>query len=529
MFMLQALLADGPMFREDAPGMGLTFQHINGSVGRYDIPEEMGPGCAFLDYDNDGFLDVYLVQGNHLENPRPEITDRLYRNEGGKRFRDVTQSLGLTASGIGMGIAVADVNADGWRDLYVLNYGPNQLWLNRGGKQFERVACGVEDPRWSVSASFLDYDRDGDLDLFVVNYLDYRLERRKHCVNLRGQQEYCGPGSYPDGLDRLYRNDSGRFVEVTDLLGLHLGDGSGLGVVVLDVNGDDWPDVYVANDADPNNLWINKKGRRFVDDAMLLGCGVNAEGKAEAGMGIALGDLDRDGREEMILTHLGGETHTIYVPDRTGGFTDLTDRRHLGGPSRSSTGFGVGLLDVDNDGQMEVIVANGAVFTIDHLRNAGDPYPLHQPNQLFTYDNDRRFVDISDRAGSPLQQSDVSRGLALGDVDNDGDLDVLIANNRGPARLWRNLVGQEGDWIGFECRSGGVDVLGARLTLETDRGTRSAIVRTDGSYASSRDPRVLFGLGHAKPVDLVVHWPDGRTSRHEDLQSRRYHHLGPPQ
>jgi len=542
--LLGAQAGEGPIFVERASESGLGFVHFNGMTGAYYVPEEVGSGAALLDYDGDGDLDAYLVQGNALGNgqtiekalfpprhPLP-LTDRLYRNDGagpdGPSFTDVTATSGLKADGYGMGIAIGDVDNDGDLDIYVTNWGPNQLWRNNGDGTFSDVTAraGVGDPRWSTSAAFLDYDRDGRQDLFVANYLLYSHQNHKSCHTTDGRREYCGPKSYADAPDRLYRNlGDGRFEDVTRAAGLSAAFGSGLGVLTADLNGDGWIDLYVANDADPNQLWLNRGDGRFVDDALLAGCALNADGAAEAGMGVHAEDVDVDGDEDLILTHLTGETHTLYINQGGGVFEDRTTAWGLAKPSLEATGFGTGFLDYDNDGLLDLIAVNGTVMSIEALRQAGDPYPLHQPNQLFRNDGHGGFEEVSSRAGAGLLLSEVSRGAALGDVDNDGDTDILISNNNGPARLLLNRVGNRNAWLGIHLVDpAGHTLCGARVSLEREGlPTLWRTARRDGSYLSASDPRLLFGLGnHAKVMRIIVFWPGGEKESWPGPKANQY-------
>ena len=511
-----------PVLTDQAASMGLQFNHFNGMVGALHIVETMGAGCALLDYDNDGDLDVYLVQGNLLGDgatikdsvfppPGPlPLRDRLFRNDLGSdeqgnpkpKFVDVTETSGIAALGYGMGVAVSDFDRDGWLDLYITNFGPNQLWRNNGDGTFSDVTqrSGSDDSRWSVSAAFVDYDLDGWQDLYIANYIDFTYKNHKVCPTKYGTDDYCGPSAYQDSPDRLLRNTGdGRFEDVTLAAGIQGQFGAGLGVVAADFDGDHWPDVYVANDADHNLLWMNKRDGSFRNDALLAGCAVNADGAPEASMGVDSEDFDGDGDLDLFMTHLTGETHTLYVNDGSAFFEDGSQGAGLGMAStKKATGFGTGWFDYDNDGRLDLLVVNGNVFSIESLRRAKDPYPLHQPNQLFWNRGGGAFIEVSDRAGPAFRHSEVSRGAAFGDVDNDGDVDVLITNNNGPVRLLMNGSGNRNSWLGINLKAGskGKPVEGATLCL-VGQGNEPPIcrrVRRAASYASSNDVRVVFGL-----------------------------------
>ncbi|MFQ5351061.1 MAG: CRTAC1 family protein, partial [Thermoanaerobaculia bacterium] len=462
-----------------------------------------------------------------------------YRNEleiaadGSRRLRftDVTAESGIVADGYGMGVAVGDYDNDGWPDLYVTTWGsPNQLWRNNGDLTFSQVtaAAGVGETRWSIAAVFCDYDRDGWLDLFVANYLDYTYSVHKECNNDLGMRDYCGPASYKPLPDVLYRNrGDGTFEEVSRVLGHSNKTGSGMGVVSGDFDRNGWLDLYVANDELPNHLWMNAGDGTFRDEALMAGAAVNAQGDAEAGMGVDAGDIDGDGDEDLFVVHLDQETNTLYLTVGGGIFEDRTNETRLGPPSWALTGFGAGFLDYDNDGRLDLFVANGAVQALRDLLLAGDPYPLHQKNQLYRNLGDGRFAETSASAGSVFQLSEVSRGAAFGDLDNDGDTDVVVHNNGAAARLLINQIGQSRDWLGLEIQTGegrGRAALGAWVeAVLADGTTLGRRVRTEGSYASAHDPRVLFGLGgSAKPDRIRVTWPDGPTEEWPPPPTGRY-------
>jgi hypothetical protein len=538
----------GELFVERAEAVGLDFVHFNGMSGEYYFCENVGPGAALLDYDGDGDLDAYLVQGAMLgpgrteadafvppEGPRP-ARDRLFRNDlaetGELRFTDVTDAAGIMSTGYGMGVAAGDYDGDGRIDLYVTNFGPNALLRNRGDGTFEDVtaAAGTDDDRWSTSAAWLDYDGDGRLDLFVANYVDFSYANHKPCFSETSARDYCGPLSYRPVPDRLFRNrGDGTFEDATAAARLAGEYGAGLGVVCTDLDGDGRLDIYVANDGHPNQLWINAGDGTFRNDALLAGCALNEDGRAEASMGVDAADFDGDGDEDLFMTHLTDETNTLYLNDGTGLFEDHSNETGLGVASRPFTGFGTAWIDYDNDGWLDLLIANGAVKTIMALARAGDPYPLHQTNQLFRNLGNGRFDEVTDRAGAVFMLSEVSRGAAFGDVDDDGDTDVLVMNNCGRARLLINEVGNRRRWIGLDLRGpdGGPAAIGAEIEVVRADGTvRRRRVRVAASYCSSNDPRVIVGLGDEPSVDAVrVRWPDGRTERWTDIAVDAYTEL----
>ncbi len=430
-----------------------------------------------------------------------------------------------------MGVAAGDVDNDGWVDLYVTNVGPNQMLRNRGDGTFADVTAtsGTDVPGWSASAAFLDYDRDGWLDLYVVNYVDFTVASHKPCRWLTGAPDYCGPQSYRPQNDRLFRNrGDGTFEDVSGRAGILARTASGLGVISGDWNGDGWPDLYVANDGMRNFLWVNQRDGTFEDEALAAGCALNAEGRAEAGMGVVSGDFDADGDEDLLVTHLALESNTLYRNDGRGSFDDRSSAAGVAMASWAYTGFGNAWLDYDGDGWLDLLAVNGAVKIIPDLATAGDPYPIHMPNQLFRNVGGERLEEISRAAGELFELSEVSRGVAVGDLDNDGDLDVVITNNSGPARLLVNQVGNKRPWLGLRlvARERPRDALGAWVHVLRQQGPQLwRRVRTDGSYLSAGDPRLTIGLGDAPRVSGVeVRWPGGRSEVFE-VEPGRYQTL----
>lgn len=540
-------VAQVPIFEEAAIDTGLEFTHFNGMSGELYFVEMAGSGVALLDFDNDGDLDVYLVQGHMLgpnktladyplQSPHaPPFRDRLFRNElvetGKLRFTDVTEASGMDARGYGMGVATGDIDNDGCVDLYVTNWGSNQLWRNRCDGTFEDItrAAGVNDDRWSIAASFADYDADGWLDLYVGNYVNFTLGNHKPCALPTGAQDYCGPLAYPAEPGRLFHNREDRtFQDVSASSGIAGRPGTALGAAAADYDGDGDVDLYVANDQMVNFLWLNHGDGRFEEGAALAGVAVNAAGLPEASMGVAAQDYDDDGDPDLFLTHLNGETNTLYVNDGGGVFADRTLASGLGPASFPLTTFGTAWIDYDNDGRLDLLVASGEVKIIEEQRRAGDPHPLKQINQLF-HNIGGRFEDVTARAGDAFDLVEVSRGAAFGDIDNDGDVDAVVTNNGGPTRLMLNRMGDRSKWLGLRLLDPRWkrDALGAVASLElVDGRTLARRAQTDGSYASASDPRVLFGLGEdGAPKTVRVRWPDGMVETFGPLASDRYHVL----
>jgi hypothetical protein len=517
-----------PLFVESSAQTGLSFTHVSGASGEYFMPEQMGAGVALFDFDTDGDLDVFLVQSGTLKGPSTE-TSRLFRNDltvaangsRSQKFVDVTDRAGVTGRTYGMGAMTGDYDNDGDLDLLVTGFGPEILYRNNGNSTFTDVTkeAGVSDALWSASAAFVDYDRDGDLDLFVTNYLDFTIAGNRRCNDSVGARDYCSPKTYKPVPDKLYRNDGkGRFTDVSEASGIARADGNGLGVTTGDYNGDGWLDLYVANDANANQLWINQKNGTFKDEGLLSGSAVNAAGNPEGSMGIASGDFDRDGDEDLFVTNLVGETFVLYANDGRGAFDDVRARVGLAAPTAGYTGFGADWFDFDNDGWLDLFIANGAVNIIEAQR--GQKWPFKMKNRLFRNTGKNRFEDASGAGGPEFERADIGRGAAFGDIDNDGDIDVVATHNNGPVRLLVNQAGSRQHWVRIALQqkvgqAGGVRGFGANVGVErAGQPTMWRRVRTDGSYLSASDPNVHYGLGSsAAPVSVVVQWPDGTRER----------------
>lgn len=517
-------------FSERAEEAGLDFVHVNGASGRFFYPEILAPGVGLFDYDNDGDLDVYLVQGRTLgtsdkTSPSADaaLKGRLYRNDlsinaGGSRqlrFTDVTDASGIRADQYGLGVAAADVDNDGWIDLLLTNFGTNQLLRNNGDGTFTDVSkqSGIEDRsgRFAVSAAFLDYDRDGWLDLYVANNANYSLQNETGCPNMAGARDYCPPQIYGGQPDRLYRNQGrGRFADVskTALVGGKFGPA--LGLATADYNGDGWIDIYVANDGEENLLWINQRDGTFRETALLAGAALTAEGIAEASMGVDAGDFDNDGDEDLFMTELTGQGSNLYANDGSGNFRDVSAHSALGRLSVPYTGWGTAWFDFDNDGWLDLLTVNGTIIAVNDA--VPQSFPYHQRKVLFRNLRDGRFEDVTSQAGDVFKLSESGRGAAFGDIDNDGDVDVLVGNDGGRVRLLVNNLGSRNHWIGLRLvgKETGRDMLGARVAVSRNGATIWRRTRSDGSYGSANDPRVLAGLGSSVvPPTIKVRWPGG--------------------
>lgn len=524
----------GEWFVERARESGIDFVHFNGMTGKFYQPEIMSAGVGLFDYDNDGDLDVYLVQGRTLGGGTPLIApppgpldDRLYRNDlvvnpDGSRtlhFTDVTSTSGIHARGYGMGVATGDIDNDGWVDLYLTGFGRNQLFHNNGNGSFTdvSVASGTDDPRsWGVSASFFDFDRDGLLDLFVGNYLNYTLQTHTPCFGPSGAPDYCRPEVYGAQPNRLYHNaGGGRFTDVTIASGVAQAFGPALGAVSADFDRDGWPDLFVTNDEQENQLWMNRHDGTFVNTALAAGAALGASGERKANMGTDAGDFDGDGDDDLFATELVSQGTSLWVNDGTGGFEELGARHGIRGPSLPFTGFGAAWFDFDNDGWLDLLTVNGDVNqNVKTLGRTDDPFPLGQRKQLFR-NLGGRFEDVSSKGGRVFELVDVGRGAAFGDLDNDGDTDVVVTNGAGPARVLVNQLGSRSHWVGLRLldTSAKRDMLGTRVDIIRSNGSvLSRRARADGSYASANDPRVLAGLGASSDAPRVkVYWPDGQS------------------
>jgi hypothetical protein len=521
---------------ESLPDTGLEFVHFNGMFGALYFPEMFPPGVGVLDYDNDGDLDVYAVQSGMLvEGKSPSeagipptalpLKGRLFRNDlevhadGTRtlRFVDVTEASGILADRYGMGVAAGDVDNDGCVDIYLTHFGPNQLFRNNCDGTFTDVSrqSGTDDPGWGVSASFVDYDRDGWLDLYVGNYVVYDTKNDQPCKVLTGKRDYCTPSVYQPQPDKLYRNrGDGTFADVS---GSALGTapfGPALGVSTADFNNDGWLDIYVANDMRENLLWMNQRNGTFRNVGLISGSALSADGKAEASMGVDAGDFDGDGDEDLFMTHLPTEGNNLYVNDGSGTFDDRSSASGLGPMSLGYSGFGTAWVDVDNDGWLDLLAVNGSISAIEGQEG---PFPYAERKLLFRNLGDGRFADVTAEAGPAFQVPEVSRGAAFGDIDNDGDTDVVIGNLNGPVRILLNTIGNRHHRVCLRLVGARTprDMLGARVEVLRE-GSPPLVrrVRSDGSYASVNDPRVLVGLGaSADPPAVRVRWPDGRTEQ----------------
>lgn len=501
-----------PWFDEQAAERGLVFEHRSGHRSEFLMPEVMGSGAALFDMDGDSDLDVYLVQSGDLIDPSSgQPPNLLFRNNGEGRFEDVTAGSGADDRGYGMGVTAGDYDLDGDVDLYVTNVGRNTLLRNEGGGRFsdQTVASGTGHPGWSTSAVFFDYDRDGDPDLYVANYLHWSRSTENDCHGPVGEPTYCGPRSYKaPAMDVLYRNEGdGTFSDVTDATGIAAGFGNGLGVVAADFDRDGWLDVYVANDGMLNQLWINLEGREFQDVALVRGCAVDQDATAKAGMGVTTADIDDDDDLDILVCNLYEESDS-YFRNEGSYFVEVGGSAGLGVTPRLFTRFGLGWVDFDNDGLLDLYEANGRVKYQSNLFT-DDPYA--EPNLLFRGLPGERFEELVPRGGTHELLIHTSRAAAFGDLDGDGGIDVVVVNRDAPAYLLRNVVPDRGHWIAFRALDAtGTDVEGTIVTLSVGARTLRRDVRVAYSYLAANSPLVHFGLGPATRVDdVTVRWLDG--------------------
>ena len=509
------------IFTEVTSAVGLKDAPDPWPDGRYYTPEVTPGGVALLDYDNDGDLDIYHVRhpppGNYPQAFEASAPDRLYQQQPDHSFVDVTERAGLGDPGFGHGAAAGDVDNDGDVDLYVTNYGGDRFYRNNGDGTFTEATAAAgfaTSPHWSSSAAFLDYDRDGHLDLYVVRFAVF--DPRRVCHEANGQRDYCGPHLFDGARDALYRNNgNGTFTDVTAASRIDHPPGRGWGIACADFTGDGWVDIFVANDEEPNHLWVNRRDGTFADEAVARGCAVNGAGGTEANMGVAVGDIDANGWLDIFSTHIFGEKNTLWSASPGGTYTDASARSKLAAPSIQMTGWGCGFFDYDHDGDLDLAVVNGRVTRQKPLPGAAlGPFWSHyaEPNQLFENEGAGVFAHVSSRAGGFTHRVESTRGLAFGDIDGDGDVD-LVSNAIGNIlRVYRNDAPAKGShWLMVRAMTGSRDAHGAVVTVVTGGKRITRIADPAYSYLSSNDPRAHFGLGNsAGKVDAIeVRWPDG--------------------
>ena len=516
---------DKPLFAEVTAALGFPETEAAWSAGTHALPEVIGSGVALFDYNNDDALDIL-----HIRFPPPNIgtslvappaPNQLFQQQPDGTFVDVTETAGIGHEGYGQGVAIGDVDNDGDVDIYVTNYGVSDVFYrNNGDGTFALKEVGLSNEAWGTSATFGDYDRDGDLDLYVANYVQFDPEmvcRGKHSAT-----DYCNPKVFEPATDRLFQNNGdGSFTDVTEQAGIAAMSGRGLGVVCLDLTGDGWADFFVANDGEANHLWVNQTDGTFAEEAILHGLAFNAYGQPEGSMGIAVGDINGDTLPDLFATHLSGETNTLYIASNHSVFTDMTEIAGFAGRDLRFTGFGCGFLDFDNDADLDIALVNGRVKRGEILDGAdvGKFWNFYaEPNLLFQGSQTAEgfvFSDVSPRAPDFTEPIEVSRGMAFGDIDRDGDIDMVVSSLDNRLRVFRNdAPSPQHHWLFVQAITQNRDALGAQITLQTESRRLTGYVLSGTSYLSSSEPIVHFGLGMIDKIQAIdVHWQDGSRER----------------
>ena len=520
-----------PLFVEVPPAAsGIRWRHVNGRSPEYYLPETTGAGCAFFDFDNDGWMDIYLVNSGKSDflTPNPPLRNALYRNNRDGTFTDVTEIAGVPGGGYGMGVAVGDYDGDGWPDLYVTQYGHSILYRNNGNGTFTDVTekAGLAAPGWASSAVWFDYDNDGRLDLFVCRFVDFDKSKNKFCGNEKtGERFYCIPRVYPPAASRLFHNNGdGTFTDVSRESGIAKALGKAWGVVATDLNNDGWMDLFVANDTVANFLFVNKGNGRFEEMGLEAGVAYSQDGRERSGMGVDSADFDQDGWPDLFVTNVDQEMYSIYRNNHDLTFEDLAGQMGLGRLTRLMSGWGVKFFDYDNDGNLDLFIANG--HPDDKIEVHSSHVTYKEPLLLF-HNNGRSLESVGAAAGPAFAQSFAARGMAIGDFNNDGAVDVLAAVNDGPPLLLKNVAAPENHWLGVRLvgQKSNPDAIGAKIAWQAGDLKRSKLKVGGGSYLSSHDPREVLGIGKRVKIDkLEIRWPQpsGRTETFTDLPIDRY-------
>lgn len=520
-----------PAFEEvPSSASGISWTHVSGRSPMAHLPETVGAGCAFFDYDNDGWMDIYLVNSGPCDfyQPQPPLRNALYHNNRDGTFTDVTSKAGVPGNAYGMGVAIGDYDADGFPDLYVTQYPSSILYHNNGDGTFTDVTAkaGVAAPGWSTSAVWFDYDNDGRLDLFVCRFVDYSKDKLKFCGDkLTGERHYCIPSIYDPMPCRLFHNNGdGTFTDVSKESGIAQSLAKAWGVVAADINHDGRMDLYVTNDTVPNFLFANRGKGKFEEIAMLAGVGVNVFGKPRSGMGVDAGDYDQDGWIDLFEANVDHEMFSLYHNDRNEAFSDVALPTGIGEATRLMSGWGLKFFDYDNDGNLDLLLANS--HPDDTVDGRIQGVTFLEPLLLFRRSSNS-FQNVSQDSGPIFSRRLASRGLALGDFDNDGSVDVLVTQNNREPILLRNNAGRQNHWLGVKLigRKANIDAIGAKITWHAGDLERHRFKVGGGSYLSSHDTRIVLGVGERIKVDWVdVRWPEpsGKTERFADLPIDRY-------
>jgi hypothetical protein len=507
-------------FVDVAATVGLTAPVIYGQASnkKY-ILETMGCGCAFIDYDNDGWMDIFLLSGTHLEETPAGASSRLYKNNRDGTFTDVTEKAGLNAAGWASGVCVGDYNNDGYEDLFCTYFGQNRLYRNNGDSTFTDVTkeAGLwnQEPRWGAGCSFLDYNRDGHLDLFVSNYVRFSFEhapvpgQNSNC-NWKGIPVLCGPRGLPMGQHSLYRNNGdGTFTDVSRQAGIAKAATSyGMTVIATDLDEDGWPDIYVACDSTPSLLFMNNHDGTFREEGVERGVALSDDGAEQAGMGVGVGDYDLDGHLDLFKTHFADDANVLYHNDGYANFDDVTRTSRLGVETRYVC-WGAGIVDLDNDGYPDLFMVTGNVYP--EVEKKLPQYANKTPRAVFRNLGDGKFEELTDAAGPGVAAAHCSRGCAFGDFDNDGDVDILVVNLNEPPSLLRNDLKGKRNWlkVKLEGVKSNRSAIGARVVAHYGGHSQAQAVLSQSSFYSSNDPRLHFGLGDHPSADLDVYWPNG--------------------
>jgi enediyne biosynthesis protein E4 len=523
-----------PFSELPASASGITFVHTAGISPEKYLPESTGAGCAFLDYDNDGWMDIYFVNSGKCDifTPPQPLRNALYRNNRDGSFTDVTEKAGVVGGGYGMGVAVGDYNADGFPDLYVTQYGRSILYRNNGDGTFTDVTeqAGVAAPGWASSAVWFDYDNDGRLDLFVARFVDFDKTKHHNCgapniPALKGLNECCYPRVYTPMASWLFHNNGdGTFTDVSQKMGIADNPGKSWGVVATDVNNDGWMDLFVANDTVANFLFMNRGGKRFEEVGFTAGVSFGEGGKARSGMGVDSADVNQDGWMDLFVTNLNHEFYGFYQNRHDETFDDIAAPSGVATATKLMSGWGLKFFDYDNDGNLDLIIANG--HPDDLIEKIYDNVKYREPLLLF-HNSGNGLKNVSLESGPLFSRQISGRGLAIGDFDNDGAVDVLISNNNEAPVLLRNNIGSQSHWLGLKLvgKKANIDAIGARLSYQAGDLKRSRMKVGGGSYLSSHDPRIVLGIGQRTKIDwLEVNWPQpsGLKQRFTDLPVDRY-------
>jgi hypothetical protein len=517
---LSSAPSPAPLFEEVPPEQsGITFVHENAMSPERYLPETMGPGVAFLDYDNDGWMDVYIVNSGPADffTPKAPLRNALYHNNRDGTFTDVTVKAGVSGGNFGMGVAVGDYDNDGYPDLFVTGYGRSILYRNNGDGTFTDVTAkaGVAAPGWSTSAVWFDYDNDGKLDLFVCSFVEFGLGKTVFCGdNKLGRRYYCIPRVFKPTPSLLFHNNGdGTFTEVSKGTAIASAMGKALGVVATDINNDGLMDLFVANDTVQNFLFANRGRGKWDEIGLVSEVGYSSNGQPRSGMGVDAADLDFDGYDELFVANVDNEMFSLYRNNRDESFTDTANVHGIGQATRTLSGWGLKFFDFDNDGNVDLFLANG--HPDDMVDSYGGAVKYKEPLLLFRGDG-TRLRNVSAEAGPVFTKAFPARGLAVGDFDNDGAIDVLVGNNGGPAVLLRNRAAAGQHWVGLrlEGTTCNRDAIGARLTWSVGGVKRSRLKTSGGSYLSAHDPREVIGLGGATSIEgLEIQWPAPSTRR----------------